>query len=107
MLKGVSHFIHLYQAASWHDLCDLLCECITFAIREGESIMAVNSDIIKGKWNQLKGEAKKQWGRLTDDEWDQIAGERDKLVGKLQEHYGWSREQAEREANNFYDRQSV
>ena len=67
--------------------------------------MAMNSDIIKGKWNQFKGEAKKQWGQLTDDEWDQIAGERDKLVGKLQEHYGWSRQQAEREADEFFDRQ--
>ena len=69
--------------------------------------MAVNWDIVKGKWNQLKGEAKKQWGQLTDDEWDQIAGERDKLVGKLQEHYGWNRERAEREADDFYNRQSM
>jgi uncharacterized protein YjbJ (UPF0337 family) len=69
--------------------------------------MAVNSDVIKGKWNQIKGEARKQWGQLTDDEWDQIAGERDKLVGKLQEHYGWTREQAEREAEDFYNRHSV
>jgi uncharacterized protein YjbJ (UPF0337 family) len=60
--------------------------------------MAVNWDIIKGKWKQLKGEGRRQWGKLTDDEWDQIAGERDKLVGKLQERYGWSREEAERQA---------
>lgn len=69
--------------------------------------MAMNSDIIKGKWNQIKGEAKKQWGQLTDDDWAQVAGERDKLVGKLQERYGWTRAQAEREADDFYNRQSV
>jgi uncharacterized protein YjbJ (UPF0337 family) len=69
--------------------------------------MALNRDIIKGKWNQLKGEAKKQWGHLTDDDWDQIAGESDKLVGKLQERYGWDRARAEREAEDFYNRQSV
>lgn len=66
--------------------------------------MAVNWDIIKGKWNQLKGEARKQWGRITDDEWDQIAGDKDKLIGKLQERYGWSREEAEREAETHFDR---
>lgn len=60
--------------------------------------MAVNWDVIKGKWGQIKGEGRKQWGKLTDDEWDQIAGEKDKLIGRLQEHYGWSREEAEREA---------
>ena len=69
--------------------------------------MAVNRDIIKGKWNQIKGEARKQWGILTDDDWDQIAGERDKLVGKLQERYGWNRAEAERRADAFLDRQTM
>lgn len=36
--------------------------------------------MFKGKWNQLKGEAKKQWGKLTDDDLDVIAGEKDKLA---------------------------
>jgi uncharacterized protein YjbJ (UPF0337 family) len=66
--------------------------------------MAVNWDIIKGKWTQLKGELHKQWGKLTDDEWDQIAGDREKLLGKLQEHYGWSREEAERQAEEQFRR---
>ena len=64
--------------------------------------MGMNWDVIKGQWNQMKGEARKQWGKLTDDEWDQIAGERDKLYGRLQEHYGWSREEAEQEAERFF-----
>ncbi len=64
--------------------------------------MAINWDVIKGKWNQLKGDAQVQWGKLTDDEWDQIAGNKDKLVGKLQEHYGWSREEAERRVDAHY-----
>jgi uncharacterized protein YjbJ (UPF0337 family) len=62
----------------------------------------INWDIIKGKWNQLQGEARKQWGQLTDDDWQQIAGERDKLIGKLQERYGWAREDAERRADEFF-----
>lgn len=66
--------------------------------------MPVNWDVIKGNWNQLKGEARTQWGKLTDDDWDQIAGQRDKLIGKLQEHYGWTREEAERRAEAHFDR---
>jgi uncharacterized protein YjbJ (UPF0337 family) len=66
--------------------------------------MATNWDVIKGKWTQFKGEARKQWGKLTDDEWEQIAGDKDKLIGKLQEHYGWSREEAERQADEQFHR---
>jgi uncharacterized protein YjbJ (UPF0337 family) len=68
------------------------------AVEERREAMAVNWDVIKGKWTQLKGELRKQWGELTDDEWDQIAGDKEKLIGKLQERYGWSREEAERRA---------
>jgi uncharacterized protein YjbJ (UPF0337 family) len=57
----------------------------------------VNDDILQGNWKQLKGQVRNWWGKLTDDDVDQIAGNRDKLVGKLQERYGYSREQAERE----------
>lgn len=66
--------------------------------------MPINWDVIRGNWNQLKGEARVQWGKLTDDEWDQIAGNKDKLVGKLQEHYGWTREEAERRADEHFGR---
>lgn len=64
----------------------------------------MNRDIIKGQWNQLKGEVKVQWGKLTDDELDQIDGNYDKVVGKLQEKYGYDRERAEREADQFFNR---
>jgi uncharacterized protein YjbJ (UPF0337 family) len=68
--------------------------------------MPVNWDVIKGKWTQLKGTARSQWGQLTDDEWDQIAGDRDKLIGKLQERYGWERERAERDVEDYFGRQT-
>jgi uncharacterized protein YjbJ (UPF0337 family) len=63
----------------------------------------MNEDILKGKWNQLKGEVKMRWGDLTDDELDMIEGRRDKLVGKLQERYGYTKERAEREVESFID----
>ena len=62
---------------------------------------AINSDVLKGKWQQLKGEARIQWGRLTDDDLDQIQGNVEKLAGKLQERYGYAREDAKREADDF------
>ena len=49
----------------------------------------------KGRWNQMKGVVKKQWGKLTDDDLSVIDGERDQLVGKIQERYGIAKEEAE------------
>ena len=62
----------------------------------------MNWDIVKGKWGQLKGEARKQWGNLTDDDWDKFHGDREKLSGKLQESYGWAKEDAETHIDNFF-----
>ena len=62
---------------------------------------AINSDVLKGKWQQLKGEARIQWGRLTDDDMDQIQGNIEKLAGKLQERYGYERAEADREVEDF------
>lgn len=59
----------------------------------------LNWDVVKGKWKQLRGKAKEEWGDITDDDWDQIDGHKDKLVGKLQERYGYEREEAERHAH--------
>jgi uncharacterized protein YjbJ (UPF0337 family) len=61
----------------------------------------MTSDILEGKWKQLRGRIKEAWGVLTDDELDEIAGKRDRLAGKLQERYGYSRMEAEDEINRF------
>jgi uncharacterized protein YjbJ (UPF0337 family) len=61
----------------------------------------MNTDILKGKWKQLTGDVKKTFGKLTDDDLTQIEGNRDKLLGKLQERYGYTREQAEMEWGKF------
>jgi uncharacterized protein YjbJ (UPF0337 family) len=64
----------------------------------------MNKDILKGKWMQMKGDLRKQWGKLTDSDMDQIQGDAEKFVGKLQERYGYSREEAERELNDYMSR---
>ena len=59
----------------------------------------MNKDVLKGKWKQLRGEAKKWWGELTDDDLDKIEGDREKLVGVIQERYGYAKDEAEREVD--------
>jgi uncharacterized protein YjbJ (UPF0337 family) len=61
----------------------------------------MDNHVFKGKWKQLKGEAQKQWGKLTDDDLDVIDGEREKLVGKLQERYGHTKDAAEKEYHEW------
>lgn len=61
----------------------------------------MNSDILKGKWMQIRGNVKQMWGKLTDDDLDQINGQSDKLVGVLQERYGYSKEKAQQEVDRF------
>lgn len=61
----------------------------------------MNWDIVEGNWKQFKGKAKAQWGKLTDDHLDVIAGKRDQLAGKLQESYGISKDEAEKQIRRF------
>jgi uncharacterized protein YjbJ (UPF0337 family) len=64
----------------------------------------MNEDVVKGKWQQLKGEVQSQWGKLTDDDFDRIEGDREKLIGRVQERYGYAREDAKREVDAFFNR---
>ena len=61
----------------------------------------MNWDQVEGKWKQVRGSAKQQWGKLTDNDLEQIAGMRDKLVGKLQERYGIAQEEAQTKADEW------
>ena len=61
----------------------------------------MNWDQVEGKWKQYKGQIKEKWGRLTDDDLDVINGRRQQLVGKIQQHYGIAREEAEKQCDEF------
>ena len=67
----------------------------------------MNWDIVKGNWAQLKGKVREEWGDLTDNEYEEIAGKKDQLVGKLQERYGWTREESEKRADDWAGRVSA
>jgi uncharacterized protein YjbJ (UPF0337 family) len=59
--------------------------------------MRMNKDQVEGKWSQLMGKVQAKWGKLTHDDVTRIAGRREQLHGKLQELYGISKEEAEKE----------
>ena len=61
----------------------------------------MNWDRIEGNWKQFRGKALEQWGKLTDDELDVIGGKRDALSGRIQEVYGISQDEAERQIRRF------
>ena len=58
-------------------------------------------DRIAGNWKQFRGEVRKQWGKLTDDDLEQIRGQRDKLAGKIQERYGLAKDEANRQLDEW------
>lgn len=57
----------------------------------------MNKDQTEGNWKQFKGRVKEKWGKLTDDDLTVVEGKRDQLVGKIQERYGYKKEEAEKE----------
>lgn len=63
----------------------------------------MNKDTMEGNWKELRGRVKKQWGKLTDDRLDEIDGKSDQLAGEIQNTYGVSREEAEKQVKEFED----
>ena len=59
----------------------------------------MNQDVFEGKWKEMRGQVKEWWGKLTDDDLEQASGKADQLIGLLQQKYGYTREQAEKEFN--------
>lgn len=66
----------------------------------------MNTDILEGKWEQLKGKAQQQWGKLTNDDIDVVEGNAQELAGKVQERYGIERDEAEKQVEEWCNRQS-
>jgi uncharacterized protein YjbJ (UPF0337 family) len=61
----------------------------------------MNWDQIEGKWKELKGDIRQKWAKLTDSDVDAIGGKKDELIGRLQKHYGYSKDQASKEVDDF------
>jgi uncharacterized protein YjbJ (UPF0337 family) len=65
----------------------------------------MNKDQFKGRWDQFKGELKKQWGKFTDDDLLQIEGDYQKFQGTMQAKYGDRKEEVSRWADQWFERQ--
>lgn len=64
----------------------------------------MNWDRIEGNWKQFTGKVKEKWGDLTDDDLTSINGRREQLEGKIQERYGYSKEQVKKEVDDWLGR---
>ncbi len=64
----------------------------------------MNWDRIEGNWKEIKGKAKQQWGKLTDDDLDVAAGRREELEGLLQNRYGYAKDKAKTEIDAWIGR---
>jgi uncharacterized protein YjbJ (UPF0337 family) len=61
----------------------------------------MNSDIVEGKWKQMKGSIQAKWGEITDDEFDQVKGNRERLIGLVQEKYGKRKDEVKKEVDDY------
>ena len=64
----------------------------------------MNAEILKGQWNEIKGDIKAKWGKLTDDDLTEIEGKEEKLLGVLQKRHGLAKDKAEQEYKEFMKR---
>jgi len=55
----------------------------------------VNTQVLQGQWNQVRGQLKKKWGQLTEDDLKFTNGNIEQLVGRIQHKTGEAREAIE------------
>jgi len=61
----------------------------------------MNKNIFEGNWKEMKGALKEQWGKLTDDDLETWQGKTEQLIGKLEQRYGYTKDEAERKVDEF------
>jgi uncharacterized protein YjbJ (UPF0337 family) len=67
----------------------------------------MDENILKGKWKEIKGGIKEKWGKLTDDDLTEVEGKEEKLLGILQKRYGYTKEKARQEYDEFMARRGT
>lgn len=63
----------------------------------------MRTDMLVGKWDQVRSDANRKWDRLTDEDLDQIKGNMEQLVSLVQQKYDYTRDQAQQEVTRFMD----
>ncbi|MCE5315859.1 MAG: BON domain-containing protein [Parachlamydia sp.] len=59
----------------------------------------MNREVLEAQWVHVKEFLREKWPKLTDEDINQINGRIDVLIAKLQQRYGFTRDQAEEEIN--------
>lgn len=63
----------------------------------------MNREQAEGKFDQIKGKLKETWGKLSDNDITLYNGQREQFLGKLKEHYGLAKEEAEKKIKALED----
>jgi len=63
---------------------------------------AMDWNRVEGNWKEVKGKVKEKWGKLTDDDLTAINGQRDQLEGRLQQRYGYAKDQTRKEVDTWF-----
>lgn len=61
----------------------------------------MNTDIIQGKFHEMEGAITKKWGKITGDDLTKTKGSTEELLGLLQKHYGYEKDMAKKEVDQF------
>lgn len=69
--------------------------------------MVLNENMIKGKWNEVKGDIRRAWGKITDDDLDKHHGDVESIAGLIQQRYGVAQEKARETINGLFERFAV
>lgn len=64
----------------------------------------MNQDVFKGKWHEIKGDIRKAWGNLTNDEIEKTKGDMGSIQGLIQQKYGDSKESISQRLAKIVDR---
>jgi uncharacterized protein YjbJ (UPF0337 family) len=67
-----------------------------------QRIIAMDWNRVEGNWKEVKGKVKEKWGKLTDDDLTAINGQRDQLEGRLQQRYGFAKDQARKDVDTWF-----
>jgi len=50
----------------------------------------------------VQGRRQEKWGKLTDDDLNVVEGRREQLEGKLQQRYGYAKDQARKDVDDWF-----
>jgi uncharacterized protein YjbJ (UPF0337 family) len=83
-----------------------MCAGAQIAYCNARDTAAMDWTLIQGNWSRFKVSAKQNWGKLTEAQLEAIAGRRELLARRIQDAYGMSQQEAEKQLTYWQSRQS-